>query len=145
MKKILAVILVGLVFPSCAPSSPQARIAKSPEQFAALGKKEQSLVEQGQISRGMPPEAVLLAWGPPDQRFEGSRDSKPTGRWDYLGSRAVQSTNHFGAFRSGFRGYGRFGYPGAGFGVGPDIVFIPYRRASVWFVNQRVDSWERLR
>lgn len=145
MKKFLAAIVAGLVFPACAPSTPQSRIERNPELFAALSKKEQSLVQQGQISRGMPPDAVVLAWGPPDQRFEGSRDSKPTERWDFLGSRPVQSPNHFGAFRSGFGGSGRFGYPGAGFGVGPDIVFIPYRRASVWFVNQRVDSWERIR
>lgn len=145
MRKILAAILAGLVFTACAPSTPQARIAKNPEQFSALGKKEQSLVEQGQISQGMSPEAVLLAWGPPDQSFEGSKDSKPTGRWDYLGTRPVYSSNYFGPFGYGLGGYGRYGYPGLDFGVGPDIAFIPYRLASVWFVNQHVDSWERIR
>ena len=141
-------MLAGLVFQSCAPSTPQTRIAKNPEQFAALGKKEQDLVQQGQISRGMSPEAVVLAWGSPDQRFEGSKDSKPTGRWDYLGSRPVYSASYFGAFGYGFGGYGPYGYPGythLGSAVGPDIAYVPYRLASVWFVNQRVDSWERVR
>ncbi len=143
MKNILAAILAGLVFPACAPSTPQARIERNPEIFAALGKKEQELVQQGQISRGMSPDAVVLAWGPPDQRFEGSKDSKPSGRWDYLGSRPVYSSNYFGGYR-----YGLYGYPGytnLGTAVGPDIAYLPYRLASVWFVNHRVDSWERIR
>ncbi len=32
-----------------------------------------------------------------------------------------------------------------GFGFGPEIAYIPYRVASVWFINNRVDSWERAR
>jgi hypothetical protein len=148
MKRILASILAGLVFSSCAPSTPQTRIAKNPEQFAALSKKEQSLVEQGQIRRGMSSEAVMLAWGPPDQSFEGSRDSKPSERWDYFDARPIYSSNYYGGFGYGFGGYGPYGYPaysGVGFAVGPDVAYVPYREASVWFVNHRVDSWERLR
>lgn len=35
--------------------------------------------------------------------------------------------------------------PGLGFGMGPEITYIPYRVASVWFVDRKVDSWERAR
>jgi hypothetical protein len=148
MKKILAAILVGLVFSSCAPLTPQSRIAKNPDKFAALGKREQELVQQGQLSRGMSQDAVMLAWGPPDQVFEGSKDSKPAGRWDYFGSQPVYATNFFGAYGYGLGGYGpygRRGYSGVGFTLGPDIAYVPYRLASVWFIDHRVDSWERVR
>jgi hypothetical protein len=30
-----------------------------------------------------------------------------------------------------------------GFGIGPEIAYVPYRIASVWFVDNRVDAWER--
>lgn len=148
MKNTLAAIVAGLIFSSCAPSTPQARIAKYPEKFSALGKREQELVQQGQLSRGMSPDAVTLAWGLPDQVFEGSKDSKPAGRWDYLGTQPIYPGNYFGGFGYGFGGYGpyaRRGYYGAGFAVGPDVAYVPYRLASVWFINHHVDSWERAR
>ena len=34
---------------------------------------------------------------------------------------------------------------GVGFGVGPEVAYVPYRVGSVWFINHRVDSWERAR
>jgi hypothetical protein len=147
MKKILPTLLAGLAICSCAPTTPQARIEKNPAMFAALGKKEQELVRQGQLSAGMSPDAVTLAWGPPDQRFEGSKNGKHTERWDYAGSRPVYSSNYFGGFGYGFGGYGygRYGYSGLGWGLGPQVEYIPYRVASVWFTNHRVESWERLR
>ncbi len=141
-------ILAGVGFSSCAPSTPQTRIAKEPEKFAALGRKEQELVQQGQISRGMSRDAVTLAWGFPNRRFEGSGKSKPTERWDYSGLRPVYSTHFSGGFRYGYGGYGpygRGGYPYGGLGYGPDMIYIPERYASVWFVNRQVDSWERAR
>lgn len=147
MKKIVTTLLAGLVFASCAPSTPQARIAKSPEKFAALGSKEQALVQKGEISRGMSPDAVTLAWGFPNQRFEGSKDSKRTERWDYTTLRPVY-TNHFGGLGYGYGGYGpygRYGYSSLGYAMGPEVAYIPDRVASVWFVNHRVESWERLR
>ena len=143
MKKIITALLAGIVFSSCAPMTPQARIAENPEKFAALGKKEQGLVQQGQIARGMSPDAVLLAWGAPGRRFEGYKNSKTTERWDYIGSRPVYSSFYYGGF--GYGPYGRWGYSGLGFGAGPEVVYVPYRLASVWFINNRVDSWERAR
>lgn len=145
MKPTLTALLAGLVFASCAPSTPQTRITKSPETFAALNKKEQSLVQQGQISNGMPPDAVLLAWGPPDRRFEGSKNSKRTERWDYSTLRPVYPIGHFGyGYGSYYGPYGRHIHSNLGF-VSSEVAYIPERTASVWFVNDRVDSWERVR
>ena len=109
MKKLLTALLAGLAFSSCVPSTPQARIAQNPQVFAALPKKDQSLVERGQVARGMSPDAVMLAWGYPSRRFEGSKDSKRTERWDYAGSRPVYTSTFYGGY--GY-GYGRWGYGG---------------------------------
>lgn len=146
MKILMAAVLAALVFPSCAPSTPQARIEREPEKFAALGQRDQSLVQQGKLARGMSPDAVTLAWGVPDQRFEGSKNSKHSERWDYAASRPVYSTPYFGGFGYGYGGsgpYGRGSY--SGFALGPEVAYVPYRFASVWFVSGRVDSWERSR
>lgn len=94
-------------------------------------------MKSGRISRGMPPEAVVLAWGHPDRRYEGSKDGRTTERWDYSGSRPIY-TSRIGGYGIGRRGYDDFGYA-----LGPEVTFIPYHVASVWFVNRRVDSWER--
>ena len=131
---------------SCVPSTPQTRIQQEPQKFAALSANHQALVQQGQITRGMTQDAVYLAWNHPSGVFQGSKDGKVTERWDYAGSRPVQVTNFYGSYGYGYGAYGHhghYGYSGVGFGVGPEIAYIPYRIASVWFVNNRVDAWER--
>ena len=96
MKKLLTALLAGLAFSSCVPSTPQARIAQNPQVFAALPKKDQRLVEQGQVARGMSPDAVMLAWGYPSRRFEGAKDTKRTERWDYASSLPVYTSTFYG-------------------------------------------------
>lgn len=145
MKNIFAAMAAGFFLASCVPSTPQARIQQHPEKFQALGQNHQSLVQQGQIARGMNADAVYLAWGAPAETFQGSKDGKSTERWDYAGSRPVYSTNFYGAYGYGYGPYGRRGYSGYGLGYGPEVAYIPFRLASVWFVNSRVDSWERAR
>ncbi len=147
MKIFLLAVSSALLFVSCAPSTPQARIDREPGKFAALSAKHQTLVQQGQITRGMSTDAVYLAWGRPAGIFQGSRDGKTTERWDYAGSRPVYTTGFYGSYGYG-RSYGRhsrYGYSGIGFGMGPEVTYVPYSLASVWFLNNRVDSWERAR
>ncbi len=145
MKRPLTALLAAFAFSSCVPPiTPQTRIAANPHQFAELSAKEKDLVSHGQITRGMSPSAVFFAWGNPSQRYEGSADSKKTERWDYVGSRPVYTTNFYGGYGIGHYGpYGHHGY--STLGVGPEIAYIPDRLASVWFVNNRVDAWERTR
>lgn len=146
MKKSASTVLAAVILASCAPATPQARIQKSPEKFAALSRQNQDLVKQGQIARGMPPEAVELAWGPPDRRLEGSRNSKPMERWEYAGTRPVYFTNFFGGYGYGYGGYGPYGdygYSGIALGLGPEVAYVPYQAASVSFIDRRVDSWEK--
>lgn len=146
MKKILSLLSAGLLLASCVPSTPQTRIQQNPQKFEALGENHRSLVQQGQIARGMTRDAVYLAWGAPAGTFQGSKHGKMTERWDYVGSRPVYSTTFYGAYGYGhgpYGLYGRYGYSGLGYGLGPEVAYVPYRIASVWFVNSRVDSWER--
>jgi len=150
MKNLILVALVGLLHFSCAPSTPQARIEENPVAFSRLSHKHQDLVRQGRITDGMTPQAVEFAWGPPAERFQGTRNSKASERWDYIGTRAVYSNQFFGGFGfggyGGNRHYGRRGYSDFGYlGLGPEINYLPYRVGSVWFVRDRVDSWERVR
>jgi hypothetical protein len=144
MKKFIALLSAGLLIVSCAPSTPQTRIQQSPEKFATLSSKHQELVRQGQIARGMSPDAVYLAWGSPSRTYQGSKNGKPTERWDYSGSRPVYTSNFYGSFGRYYGPYyGPYRYSAIGFG--PEVVYVPYRAATVWFTNHRVDSWERIR
>jgi hypothetical protein len=140
MKKIITALSACLIFSSCAPSTPQARIERNPLQFEALNAKEKALVQKGQIDKGMSPDAVMLAWGPPDRRFEGMRNSKKIERWDYTGTQPVYSSYYSSSF--GY-GYGRRGYSSIDLALGPEVTYVPYHFASVWFVNHRVDAWEK--
>jgi len=154
MKNILTLLSAGLMLASCVPSTPQTRIQQDPRKFATLSASHKTLVQQGQITRGMTPDAVYLAWNRPSRSFQGSKDGKMTERWDYASSYPVQVTNFYGSYGYGPYGYGYgghghhghrgyYGYSGVGVGIGPEIAYIPYRVASVWFVNNRVEAWER--
>jgi hypothetical protein len=148
MKKIVSALMSAALLVSCVPATPQARIDRNPEKFAALSKKNQDLVGKGLISRGMTPEAVELAWGPPARRFEGSENSKSTERWDYAESTPVYLTGYTGGFGYGYNSigpYGRGPYNSFGGGFGPQVAYVPYRVASVWFIDHRVHAWEQAR
>lgn len=145
MKKLLCVLGGGLLLVSCVPSTPQTRIQQHPELFAGLGQKDQELVQQGVVAKGMHQDAVMLAWGAPSLRFEGYKDGKSTERWDYTGSQPVYTSSFYGGYGYGrpYRGaYAPYGY---GYGFGPAVTYIPYCKSRVWFVDRRVDSWERIR
>ncbi|MEI6656771.1 MAG: hypothetical protein WCP45_18550 [Verrucomicrobiota bacterium] len=150
MRNLLVTLTVGLAVCSCVPTTPQARIQQSPAVFAALSPKEQQLVQQGALAKGMSQNAVLLAWGAPSMRYEGFRNGCSALRWDYTAASPVYTSTFFGGYSYG--GYGHHGpygspYRGYGYGIGfaPEIGYLPYHKSSVWFVNNRVDAWERLR
>ncbi len=146
MKKLIVIsclgLLVGLVS-SCAPSTPQTRIKERPQDFAKLSEKHKNLVSRGEIAKGMSKDAVALAWGRPAIFIDGLRDGKMSERWDYMGQEAVTRNHFFGGYSSG--SYGPYDYSGYRAGFGPEITYIPYVRASVWFVGGRVDEWVRER
>ncbi len=146
MKKILSVLALCLFIGACASTSPQGRIEANPEKFAPLSAKHKELVQQGKIDRGMSKDAVLLAWGTPASRFEGYENQRQTERWDYTSSRPVMSSGFgFGGYYD-YWGYGRRYSPyGYNYAVAPEIIYVPYTRASVSFTGDRVSAWERLK
>lgn len=146
MKKLIIISCLGLlmgIVSSCAPSTPLTRIQERPQDFARLSEKHKNLVSRGEIAKGMSKDAVALAWGSPASQIEGLRNGKFSERWDYMGREAVTRNHFFGGYSSG--GYGPYRYSGYRAGFGPEITYIPYRKASVWFVGGRVDEWERQR
>ena len=142
--KFLAAPLLALAFASCVPSTPEARITAQPAMFDSLPTRQQELVKQGRIDKGMGTDAVYLAWGRPAREYEGSEGNVATLRWDYAGSTPVYSNQVYGYGGYRYGRYGRYGYP-YGYGIGQEITYVPYRRASVLFHNGRVASWERSR
>ena len=145
---LLPTALLAVLLASCAPSTPESRIAAQPSLFERLPPRHQDLVEQGRIDKGMSTDAVLIAWGRASREYEGSEDGAETLRWDYDGSTPIYNSNFYGSYGSGY-GYGRYGrygrYSGYGSGFGSEITYVPYRRATVLFRNGRVTSWERTR
>ncbi|MEP2777125.1 MAG: hypothetical protein ABJQ29_13100 [Luteolibacter sp.] len=140
---LMAIAAVAVVFSSCASTTPEQRIASRPSAYEKLSEKHKELVSRGEIAEGMSKDAVALAWGSPDGRVEGLRNGKEMERWDYQGTRPVVTNNFFGGYRTGY--YGDYRYSGIGGGFGPSVNYVPYRKATVWFVGDRVAEWERTR
>lgn len=145
MKKIFTLLGICALVGACGTTTPQGRIEANPGKFAALPAKHKPLVERGQIDRGMDKDAVLLAWGTPASRFEGYDNKRRTERWDYAGTRPTMTNSFYGGYYD-YWGYGRRYYPyGHIYAVAPEVVYVPYTRATVSFVGGKVDSWERLK
>lgn len=145
MKRLqFTVVLMVIAISSCVTSTPEARIKRQPATFLALSSKHQELVRRGEIVRGMPAEAVRLAWGNPSRRYFGLQNGQEMERWDYLGSQPVFTHQMgFGYGNPWMWGPGRWGGVWQPF-IGPDVTYIPYQRATIVFRNRLVDSWEKL-
>ncbi len=144
MKCYLPIITLfsALFFVSCSSHTPQGRIEKNLALYNDLSVQEQELVSRGQIAEGMTPQAVFLAMGSPDRRLEGSNAGVRTMRWDYTSLSPIYTNSFYGHFGSG---WGRYSRRYGGFGFSPTIHYVPTRSNSVWFENERVRSWERIR
>lgn len=142
----IAVIACVLGLAACVPSTPEGRIAAYPEMFQGLDGRHQQLVREGRIERGMPPPAVFLAWGRPAREYAGADERSSTLRWDYHGSQPVTTTHlGFSYGRSRYRGpYGHFG-PAYDYAFAPQVTYVPYLRAAVWFRDEQVTRWEQSR
>jgi len=145
MKTFTPLLLIGLALASCVPMTPQARIDQHPEKFTRLSAQHQILVRQGKIALGMTQDAVAIAWGEPAERFVGTKGTTTTERWDYEDSRPLYTTPSFNNYPGPYDPNHRHLHHGDGWGMGPEIVYVPSRTGSVWFLNDRVESWERVR
>lgn len=141
--KILSLLFLPILLlaSSCVPSTPQQRIEKNIAKYTALPAEHQELVKRGELARGMSADAVYLAWGRPSQQYQGMQNKELTERWDYTGSHPVYS-NSFGMGYGVGRGWGRRSSFST-FSFSPEVTYVPYRKATVLFKRQKVDSWER--
>ena len=99
--------LFPVLFPACiallaaCSPTPSDRIAKNMPVYQQLPKEQQVKVARGELEKGMSPEAVLLAWGEPEQKMAGWSNGKNTERWIYTRSGTGWS---LGLGGGGFRG-----------------------------------------
>ncbi len=149
MRSICLILLLVSLVSSCAmppPATPQTRIGTHYDKFSKLTPKQKEQVRRGEIASGMSKDAVFLAWGDASRVYQGDKDGKSRERWDYLSTKAVPSP--YGPYA---RPYGRpYGYRGRYCDYrdpfyGNDTTYVTTRVASVWFVEGKVDSWERVR
>jgi len=141
-------ILGAMMLSSCAPSTPQARIEKSPSLYNSLPSEDKTLVQQGQIKKGMHKDAVYLAWGRANSITQGNKDGRNYERWTYTSSTPVYYNGispYFGYGHGwGRYGHGRFGY--SGIGINQGVRYVQSKRASVNFDQyDKVDSWQARR
>lgn len=140
MKMIAALgMVLGMV--SCVSYTPADRIAENPVLYKSLPVEQQVLVQQGNICKGMSPEAVMLAWGEPNTPpVVGEKDGRRIERWVYKSYEPVTVV-------SVGMGYGYYGPRSwynpyySDFGT----AYVPEDTAYVEFVNGKVDSWEALK
>lgn len=77
-------VLVSLLA-GCATSSIESRRRERASGYATLNPGFKALVDQGQIRRGMPPDAVYIAWGKPAQVLQQEDEQGPLTIWLYYG------------------------------------------------------------
>ncbi|MGK0187109.1 MAG: hypothetical protein ACI9R3_002895 [Verrucomicrobiales bacterium] len=140
---LCATAVAALFFSSCA-STVQSRIEKNASQFSSLTPKQQELVQQGKIDRGMPKSGVFLAWGRPDHVTRGNRDGKEFEAWRYRAYEPVYTQSIGISIGPGYGRYGRYGhYPECGYGT--DVYYRPFTAARVDFHKNRVTGWESVK
>lgn len=85
VKHGLLFLLGVLLLTGCATSTIESRRRERAEGFAALTPELQALVKEGQIRRGMTPDAVYIAWGKPAQILQREDQQGVVTVWLYHG------------------------------------------------------------
>ncbi len=132
----IAALCIGLFLASCS-TTPQVRIEENPQVFQSLSAQEQQLVAAGQISTGMSPQAVFLAWGYPNNTpVQGESKGKHFMKWIYT---TTQSYTTQTAWTGPYWGYGGWYDP---YYSRLDTRFIETPVAEVTFENNKVVNWQ---
>ena len=82
MFRIAMILFSVLLFVGCA--TPEARIGKHPEIYAALPPDVQSVVKEGNIDVGFSTDAVYLALGHPDRQYQRTTDQGTATIWSFV-------------------------------------------------------------
>jgi hypothetical protein len=122
---LLAVSLAGAWLAGCSSTSNvEKRKQERPGVFESLSPEFQSLVNQGQIRRGMDTNAVYIAWGPPGQMSQAEGDSGESFTWSYY-QFYVQQASTWGGRHIYYNSYP-----------------VNYISAQVTFTNDIVKQWQ---
>jgi hypothetical protein len=124
----LLLLFVALTLVGCASSSIESRRRERASVFATLTPEMQALVNEGQVRRGMTPDAVYIAWGKPSQVLQQEDQRGLVLFWLYHGG-WMEETRYWPY-------YGRT----------PVSDYQPrtYVSAEITFINGVVDSWRTL-
>jgi hypothetical protein len=104
MLLLASVAAVAALLAGC--STPDSRIAQSPEAFARLTPDQQALVKAGQIAVGFDMEAVKLAIGDPDRVLIETNAGGQHQIWRYVTYEDYQGTLIYGGYWHRYRGWG---------------------------------------
>ena len=128
VKFVFAILVAAAFLTSCATTSTiGSRKQERASAYAALSPEFKSLVDTGQIRRGMTEDAVYIAWGKPAQVLQQEDQNGAATIWLYEGG-WMEETRYWTC-----RWY-------------PVTDYQPrvYVRAEIIFVNGTVDSWRTL-
>jgi hypothetical protein len=137
--KSLFLLLCAFLFSGCKTATVETRKQERSSAYAQLSPEFKSLVDQGRIKVGMPPDAVYIAWGKPSQILQGESSEGSVTTWLYHGTTYEE-------YR--YWGYRPYYYRGPGYWSEPylerDYVPRSYVQAEVIFQNGVVKSWRSL-
>ena len=123
-----SLLLSVLLLSGCATSSIESRRNERASSYATLSPEFKTLVDQGQIRRGMTQDAVYIAWGKPAQILQQEDQRGQVTFWLYHGG-WIESNRYW--TRHSY-------YPVT------DYEPRTYVSAEITFMNGVVDSWRTL-
>jgi len=130
---LLALIL--LLLGGCAHDTIAHRKRERPDAYAKLPQDIRALVDAGQIKVGMPPDAVYIAWGQPDQVLSAESEQGSVTTWLYHNTHLESYrywTTHGVRYRDGYR---TDPY------LATDYYVRPYISAEIIFEEGVVKEW----
>ncbi len=134
VKVFALVYLIGSAFIliSCS-STPQSRIEENPMMYNQLPSEYKNAVREGRIEKGMPPEAVFLAWGKPYSISEKEDAHSKSLIWYYATRRFLRHSSY---------DYDPIYYPYYFYSPEPGCYIID-PEGYVQFIDNKVVSWEK--
>lgn len=128
VKRSLTLLFAVVLMAGCATSNVASRKKERAAAYAALKPEIQTLVDQGQIRRGMSQDAVYIAWGKPSQVLQMEDQQGAVTTWLYQGS-YMEETRYW-PYRARTPNY--------------DYDIRGYISAEVVFQNGEVTNWRTL-
>lgn len=130
MKIWIPVLLTSLLLTGCATTTTiESRKTERAAAYAALSPEFKTLVDDGQIRKGMTEDAVYIAWGKPAQILQQENQQGPATIWLYEGG-WMEETRYWTGRRNPRLEH--------------DYQPRAYVRAEIVFVNGKVESWRTL-